>query len=65
LIKKALENITNARLTYEKLVNKVEAAPYNPVVIEKLRSFDYKNFMIENRSSERFLIALDVFIAVW
>jgi hypothetical protein len=53
LINKALENITNSRLAYEKLVNKVETMPYNPVVIEKLKSFDYKTFMIENRLNEK------------
>jgi hypothetical protein len=52
-IKKALENITNARLTYEKLVNKAEATPYKPFVIEQLKSFDYKAFMLENRLNEK------------
>jgi hypothetical protein len=52
-IKKALENITNARLTYEKLVKKAEATPYKEVVIEQLKSFDYKAFMIENRLNEK------------
>ena len=53
LVKSALENITNARLTYEKLVNKAEDTPYNPVVIERLKSFDYKTFMFENRLNEK------------
>jgi hypothetical protein len=52
LVDSALANITNARLTYEKLVSKAEATPYNPVVIEKLKSFDYNSFMIENRLNE-------------
>jgi hypothetical protein len=52
-IKKALENITNARLTYEKLVKKAETTPYKEVVIEQLKSFDYKAFMLENRLNEK------------
>jgi hypothetical protein len=52
LVNKALENITNSRLAYEKLLNKVKNMPYNLVVIEKLKSFDYKTFMIENRLNE-------------
>lgn len=52
LVDSALANITNARLTYEKLVIKAEATPYNPVVIEQLKSFDYNSFMLENRLNE-------------
>ena len=52
LVNSALANITNARITYEKLVSKAEATPYNPVVIEKLKAFDYDSFMLENRLNE-------------
>ncbi|MGD2093005.1 MAG: hypothetical protein PVH61_42980 [Candidatus Aminicenantes bacterium] len=52
LVDSALQHITNARLTYEKLVSKAEATPYNPVVIEQLKSFDYNSFMLENRLNE-------------
>jgi hypothetical protein len=52
LVDSALANITNARLTYEKLVSKAEATPYNPVVIEQLKSFDYNSFMLVNRLNE-------------
>jgi len=52
LVNSALENIANARLTYEKLVNKAEATPYNPVALEQLKSFDYKTFMSANRLNE-------------
>ena len=53
LVNKALENITNSRLAYKKLVNKVKTMPYNLDVIEKLKSFDYKAFMMENRLNEK------------
>jgi len=52
LVDSALENISKARITYEKLVSKAEATPYNPVVIEKLKAFDYDSFMLENRLNE-------------
>ena len=52
LVDSALENISNARIAYEKLVSKAEAAPYNPVVIEKLKAFDYNSFMLEKRVNE-------------
>jgi len=48
----ALENISNARITYEKLVKKAEVTPYNMAVIEQLREFDYKTFMMQNRLNE-------------
>lgn len=52
LVNSALENITNSRLIYEKLVETAEITPYNPVVIDKLKSFDYKTFMHENKLNE-------------
>jgi hypothetical protein len=52
LVDSALQNISNARITYEKLVSKAEATPYNPVIIEKLKAFDYYSFMLENRLNE-------------
>jgi hypothetical protein len=52
LVDSALANITNARLTYEKLVSRAESTPYNPVIIEKLKAFDYYSFMLENRLNE-------------
>jgi hypothetical protein len=52
LVNSALENITNSRLIYEKLVEIAEITPYNPVVIDKLKYFDYKTFMHENKLNE-------------
>ena len=52
LLDSAMANITNARITYEKLVSKAEATPYNPVVMEQLMAFDYDSFMLENRLNE-------------
>jgi hypothetical protein len=63
LINKALENITNARITYEKLVNKADATSYNPVVIEQLKSFDYKTFMIENRLNDVVFKQVEIYLS--
>ena len=52
LIASAVEHITNARFAYERLVYTAERTPYNPVVIEKLKAFDYDSFMLENRLNE-------------
>jgi hypothetical protein len=52
LIANAVENITNARLAYERLVETAERTPYNPVVMEQLKAFDYDSFMLENRLNE-------------
>jgi hypothetical protein len=52
LIASAVENITNARLAYERLVYTAERTPYNPAVIEQLKDFDYDSFMLENRLNE-------------
>lgn len=52
LISCAVENITNARLTYERLVETAERTPYNPVVIDQLKDFAYDSFMLENRLNE-------------
>jgi hypothetical protein len=52
LIAGAVENITNSRLAYERLVETAERTPYNPVVIEQLKAFDYDSFMIDNRLNE-------------
>ena len=64
LIKKALENITNARLIYEKLVNKAEATPYNQVVIEKLKSFDYETFRQDKRLNDVVFKKLEGYLSV-
>ncbi|MGD2093004.1 MAG: hypothetical protein PVH61_42975 [Candidatus Aminicenantes bacterium] len=52
LIANAVENITNARLAYERLVETAERTPYNPVVIEQLKDFDYDSFMLEKRVNQ-------------
>lgn len=63
LVNSALENITSARLTYEKLVNQAEATPYNPVVLEQLKSFDYKTFMSANRLNEPVFKRVETFLS--
>ena len=52
LIANAVEDITHARFAYERLVETAERTPYNPVVIEQLKSFYYDSFMLENRLNE-------------
>jgi hypothetical protein len=44
----ALYNMTLARSYYWQLLSLAEVTPYNPVVIEKLKGFDYDAFMKEN-----------------
>lgn len=48
LVNNALDNITRARETFAKLIEKAEATPYNPVVIDRLNYFDYETFMTIN-----------------
>jgi hypothetical protein len=52
LIANAVENITNARLAYERLVETAERTPYNLAVIKQLKAFDYDSFMLENRLNQ-------------
>jgi hypothetical protein len=37
-----------AKDTYERLIRKAEATPYNETVLAKLRDFDYESFMEKN-----------------
>jgi hypothetical protein len=48
LVNHALDNITRARETFEKLIETAEATPYNPVVIDLLTHFPYETFMTIN-----------------
>ena len=52
LIDDALENISNARFTYERLVETAASTPYHPVISHRLKTFDYETFMRENRLNE-------------
>jgi len=63
LIANAVENITHARLAYEKLVETAEKTPYNTVVIEQLKAFDYDSFMIENRLNETILKKVEGYLS--
>jgi len=44
----ALENMNNARQTYEALIQKAGITPYNQSVIAILKNFDYETFRKEN-----------------
>ena len=44
----AAGNIEKAIETYENLINTAEITPYNEPVLNKLKAFDYKGFMVEN-----------------
>jgi hypothetical protein len=48
LVNNALDNISKARETFEKLIETAESTPYNPVVIDRLNRFDYETFMTNN-----------------
>jgi hypothetical protein len=44
LLDRAMDNLSKTNEAYGKLTLMVDAAPYNPVFIEKLTSFDYSGF---------------------
>jgi hypothetical protein len=48
MVKIALINITNARLSFEELIKVAEVTPYNLEVIGQLNRFDYDNFLKDN-----------------
>lgn len=45
VLNSAIDNMENAANTFDKLVQLAKEKPYNPVVIDKLRSFDYRGYM--------------------
>jgi len=45
LLDRALDNMTNALQTYERLIKKAEVTPYKEAFISKLMDFDYNGFM--------------------
>jgi hypothetical protein len=45
----ALDQISVACIVYENLVVAAKIAPYNPVVITRLKEFDYASFIIDHR----------------
>jgi hypothetical protein len=48
LVKSSLNNIINARLSFEELIKVAEVTPYNLEVIGQLNRFDYDNFLKDN-----------------
>jgi hypothetical protein len=48
LVDITIDRISKARTNYESLVQTMAATPYNPVVIESLKTFDYNGFRKEN-----------------
>lgn len=48
LVDNALENIESAREAYVNLTRAADNTPYNPVIIEKLKNFDYDAFQKDN-----------------
>ena len=44
----SLLNVQNAAFIYMILVRQAEITPYNEAVINRLKDFDYKSFMLEN-----------------
>jgi len=48
VVNSALENMNNAKQTYEALIQKAEITPYNQSVIDILKNFDYEAFMKSN-----------------
>ena len=52
ILDKALINMENAIAIYQVLIQMAEVTPYNETVIEKLKAFDYHQFMVENGLNE-------------
>lgn len=48
LLDTALENIKSAADTYYRLIVRAEATPYNPLVLDRLANFDYKEYARKN-----------------
>jgi hypothetical protein len=48
VVNSALENMNNAKQTYEALIQKAGITPYNQAVIDILKNFDYGTFRKEN-----------------
>lgn len=48
LVENALENIESAREAYVNLTRAADNTPYNPVIIDKLKNFDYDAFQKDN-----------------
>jgi hypothetical protein len=49
VVDRALENMTNAVDTYVALIARAEATPYNIIVIDRLKEFEYDEFRITYR----------------
>jgi len=52
ILKSALDNMRNAKKTYELLIKTAEATPYNQEVIARLAKFDYVSFAQANDLNE-------------
>ncbi len=52
ILKSALDNMRNAKETYELLIKTAEATPYNQEVISRLEKFDYASFAQANDLNE-------------
>jgi hypothetical protein len=48
VVNRALYNMQMAKQTYEQLIRKAEATPYNENFLAQLREFDYDSFMQKN-----------------
>jgi hypothetical protein len=52
LIDCASFNMQNALEVYQGLLQEASSTPYNPTIVEKLSSFDFASFLIENNLNE-------------
>jgi hypothetical protein len=48
IVDNAVSSMNNARASYSSLYQLASSTPYNPVVIQTLKNFDYKGFQQEN-----------------
>ncbi|HLP46319.1 MAG TPA: hypothetical protein VK469_10245, partial [Candidatus Kapabacteria bacterium] len=59
----ALQNIRAAGSVYNDLVEIAANTPYNPVVIDKLKTFDYQTFMEKNKLNREIFKKVVVYLS--
>jgi hypothetical protein len=63
LVEKSLKNMELAREAYANLTRTADNTPYNPVVIEKLKDFDYDAFQKDNGLNPWVFSAVKAYLA--
>ncbi|MCP4153958.1 MAG: hypothetical protein GY757_39895 [bacterium] len=62
-IHSCMEKLRNARDIYSNLIDSAESTPYNQKAIDKLRDFDYNEYMKENRLNPIIFKHVEVYLS--